>query len=78
MPEERALIHYRCVAVAHREPRAQGPSDLLTVHEGKWAYCPHDIRAKGHDWKETGGLTVNETRLLVDRERAGKRDSGTR
>ena len=74
MPEERALIYYRCVTEKHQEPRPQGPSDLLTVHEGKWAYCPHDIRATGHEWKDTGGKTVVEVRLLVDRERAAKRE----
>ena len=74
MAVERALIQYRCVAEKHQEPRPQGPSDLLTVHEGKWAYCPHDIRAMGHDWKETGGLSVTDLRLLIDRERYAKRE----
>jgi hypothetical protein len=75
VPEERARIQFRCVNEKHQEPRMPGPSDLLTVYEGKWAYCPYDIRAKGHDWQATGGLTVNEVRLIVDRERAAKRDS---
>lgn len=73
MPEERALIHYRCIEPKHQEAKTPGPSDLLTVHEGKWAYCPYDIRADGHTWKETGGITVTEIRLLVDRERQQKR-----
>ena len=78
MPEERALIQFRCVNERHQEPKAPGPSDLLTVHEGKWAYCPYDIRATGHVWKETGGLSVTDVRLVVDRERAAKREGSAR
>lgn len=68
MPEERALIAYRCVNPKHQEP-ADSRSDQLTIHEKKWAYCPHDIRAKGHEWVDTGGVTLTEVRLLVDRGR---------
>lgn len=71
MPEERALIQFRCVAEKHQQPKA-GISDLLTVYEGKWAYCPMDIRAKGHEWEPTGGLSVNDVRQLVDRERSAR------
>ena len=72
MPEERALIQFRCVAEKHQQPKA-GVSDLLTVHERQWAYCPMDIRAKGHDWNPTGGLSLNEVRALVDRERNARK-----
>ena len=68
MPEDRALIQFRCVAEKHQQPKA-GVSDLLTIYDGKWAYCPMDTRAKGHQWEPTGGLSVTEVRLLVDRER---------
>ena len=71
MPEGRALIQYRCVTEKHQEAKA-GNSDTLTVHEGKWAYCPFDVRAKGHEWDDTGGLSVNEVRMLVDRERSAR------
>lgn len=75
MPEERAaLIQFRCVAEKHQEPKG-GTSDLLTIHEGQWAYCPHDIRDKGHRWEPTGGLTVHEVRQLVDRERNARRQA---
>jgi hypothetical protein len=60
--EREALIHYRCAAAAHQELRGR-ESDTLTIHEGKWAYCAHDIRAKGHEWTETGGQTFSQVRL---------------
>ena len=64
MPDQAPLIHYRCTAPTHQQPQAGTKSDTLTIHEGKWAYCPRDIRAKGHQWAETGGVTLNEVRRL--------------
>jgi len=77
VPEERALIQFRCVNEKHQEQRSS-TSDTLTINEGAWAYCPMDVRAKGHEWQATGGLTLNEVRMLVDRERntRGKGRSG--
>lgn len=48
------LIAYECVAAEHR-PTTQHP-DKLTVHQSEWAFCPFDARAKGHEWKATGGV----------------------
>ena len=76
MPEERALIQFRCVSEKHQQPKA-GVSDLLTVYERQWAYCPMDIRAKGHEWQATGGLSLNEVRMLVDRERNARKQAGS-
>lgn len=72
MPEERALIQFRCVADDHQEPGAK--SDTLTVHEGKWAFCPHDIRAKGHRWEATGGATLTDVRHMAERARMKERE----
>ncbi|HZP97489.1 MAG TPA: hypothetical protein VFC31_14310 [Candidatus Limnocylindria bacterium] len=71
MPEERALIRFRCVAEDHQEPGSR--SDTLTIHQGKWAFCPHDIRAKAHRWEDTGGITLTEVRRLADRARPKQR-----
>jgi hypothetical protein len=60
--EQEALIHFRCTNTAHTQMRGV-ESDTLTIHLGKWAYCPHDIRSKGHVWLETGGQTLTEVRL---------------
>ena len=30
----------------------------VKVHEGKWSYCPRDIRAKDHVWEPTGGVRI--------------------
>lgn len=63
MPEDRALIHFRCTNAKHQDARG-GVSDTLTIHEGMWAYCPHDIRVKGHEWEPTGGVSMSEVRRL--------------
>jgi hypothetical protein len=62
MRDQEALIHYRGATAKHQQPRG-ADSDTLTIHEGKWAYCPYDIRAKGHEWTETGGQTLAQLRL---------------
>ena len=61
MPDERALIYFRCTNPKHRDS-AGNKSDTLTIHEGKWAYCGHDIRAKGHEWTATNGITLEQVR----------------
>ena len=61
MPEQRALVYYRCANPKHQQGNAD-KSDTLTIHEGKWAYCAHDIRAKGHVWAPTGGVTIEQVR----------------
>jgi hypothetical protein len=60
--EQEALIHYRCGNTTHTQMRGV-ESDTLTIHLGKWAYCPHDVRSKGHEWVETGGQTLTQVRL---------------
>ena len=66
MPDQRALIHYRCSNPAHQQSNGN-TSDTLTVHEGKWAYCAFDIRAKDHQWIETGGVPLEQARLAQRR-----------
>lgn len=66
MPDQRALIHYRCSNLKHQQPSGN-TSDTLTINEGKWAYCPHDIREKGHEWSETGGVSLEQARLAQRR-----------
>ena len=76
MPEGRALIQFRCVNEKHQQQRSSS-SDTLTINEGAWAYCPMDVRAKDHEWRATGGLTLNEVRLLIDRERNTRGKAGS-
>jgi hypothetical protein len=66
VPDQRALIHYRCSNPKHQQANSN-KSDTLTIHEGKWAYCAFDIRAKEHQWTETGGVTVEQVRLAQRR-----------
>ncbi len=52
------LIHYRCTASTHQQGVEGRTADTLTVHEGKWSYCPKDIREKDHVWQPTGGIRI--------------------
>lgn len=40
-------------------------SDHLTIHESQWAYCAHDARATGHEWRATDGASVGEIEQMV-------------
>lgn len=52
-------MHFRCENPAHAGSDGR-PSDTLTLIEGLWAYCPFDIRVGDHDWRPTGGVTMEE------------------
>lgn len=56
------LIHYVCIADAHVSRESSSKSDTLTVFSNKWAFCPLDARAEGHEWHETEGLTIEVLR----------------
>jgi len=53
---ETAVV-FTCVTPAHQA--GEGAPDKLTIHEGKWAFCPFDARAESHEWKPNGGLTLS-------------------
>ena len=53
-------IAYECKAPSHLV--GEGGPDRLTVHQGKWAFCPHDAKAAGHEWMATGGLPLSMLR----------------
>lgn len=52
------LIHYRCMTATHQQGVDGRTADTLTVHDGKWSYCPKDIREKDHAWEPTGGVRI--------------------
>ena len=58
MEQGSGLIHYRCTAPSHQHGVEGRTADTLTVHEGKWSYCPKDIRANDHTWQPTGGIRI--------------------
>ncbi len=74
MPGEGALIYYRCTNPKHQGPSGSA-SDNLTIHERRWAFCPHDSRATGHTWTETGGVDLARLRVLLREGRAAKQRS---
>lgn len=50
-------VAYQCTAPSHQ--LGDGGPDKLTVHDGEWAFCPHDAKADGHEWRRTGGLPLS-------------------
>jgi hypothetical protein len=74
-----ARVGFFCVARAHLSQNG-ALVDHLTIHDQEWAYCPLNVRTDGHDWKETGGVTLSELEIVVRgmRERAGVSDSRTK
>jgi len=47
------LIEFECIASTHQASREH--PDKLTIHQGRWAFCPFGALADGHDWRGTGG-----------------------
>jgi hypothetical protein len=70
-----ARIAFICVAPAHLE-RNGALVDHVTIHETDWAYCPSNVRADGHDWKATGGVTMGELEIIVRGMRERAREKG--
>ncbi len=52
-----AKIQFFCVEPDHAVP--DGP-DQLTIHQGKWAFCPRGRIGETHRWDPTGGLGLGE------------------
>ena len=67
-----ARIAFVCTAPAHLQKNG-ALVDHLTIHDTAWAYCPSNVRTDGHDWKETGGVSLGDLEVIVRgmRERAG-------
>ena len=67
-----ATVGFICMASAHLQKNGV-LVDHLTIHDKTWAYCPLNVRADGHDWKPTGGVSMGELEIVVRgmRERAG-------
>jgi hypothetical protein len=53
-------IHYRCVCPDHVTAVASGSG--LTIHDGRWAYCPSGSVRAEHRWEPAGPLRVWELR----------------
>ena len=62
MADGTALIYFRCAVPSHQNGVAGRTADTLTIHEGKWSYCPFDIGVGGHDWQDTGGMRIEMLR----------------
>jgi hypothetical protein len=50
-------VAYECTTPSHQV--GDGGPDKLTVHDGKWAFCPFDAKAEGHVWGPNRGLPLS-------------------
>jgi hypothetical protein len=57
-------IEYFCTLPEHQGAE---PSDAVTMHEDRWAYCPSGAR-DAHDWRATGGMSLDDTKGLLRRQ----------
>src|SRR2546428_9447761 len=64
-----ALIAFECRATDHAS--GDGNADQLTVYDGKWAYCPRDVRASGHVWQAIASASIDELRQRIRLEAGG-------
>jgi hypothetical protein len=55
------LVEFVCARPDHRSPE---PSDALTMHEDRWAYCLA-ARSEPHDWQATGGMSLEDARRFA-------------
>ena len=70
-------VAFECQARAHRLGEGGGP-DKLTVHEGKWAFCPFDAKTGGHEWAPSGGMPLSMLEHAARRPKEpAKERSGT-
>lgn len=57
-----ALIQFVCVDQDHAVPDGL---DQLTIHDGKWAFCPRGKLGAGHEWEPTGGVKLGDLAVFV-------------
>ena len=59
----RQPIAGRSRRVLLRAPDHQGPepTDALTMHEDRWAYCSAG-KSESHDWQPTGGISLEDVK----------------
>lgn len=57
-------VDFVCARADHQ---GSEPDDDLTMHEDSWAYCPAGAR-EHHDWRPTGGMSLDETKQFVRRQ----------
>lgn len=60
----RDLVHYRCIANDH-QTGVWGRSGM-TIHDGRWAYCPAGGVTAAHHWTETGGVRFADLRTAEE------------
>ena len=53
------MITFVCDAPGHSKAKPERGSQILTIHEGRWAVCPAG-RDDGHIWTETPGINYDE------------------
>jgi hypothetical protein len=60
-------IDFVCARAEHQTAE---PNEALTMHEERWAYCSSGDGER-HDWRPTGGMSLDDAKRLVKRLRPG-------
>lgn len=55
--ERSDLIHSFCTEPTHAD---RGGTDQLSIHDGRWAFCPGGVIASDHRWEPTGGIALSK------------------
>jgi hypothetical protein len=61
---DRDLVHYRCVS--HDHQAGVWAHSGMTIHNGRWAYCPAGDVISEHRWIETGGVRPADLRAAQE------------
>ena len=51
-------VDFFCARPDHQGPE---PTDALTMHEERWAYCSAG-KSESHDWQPTGGMSLEDVK----------------
>ena len=51
------LIRFQCARPDHHASPPAGPIGIVTLHDGKWAYC-HSAAKDRHEWSEIEGTML--------------------
>jgi hypothetical protein len=56
------MIEFVCVAAHHQSRPRSGPYvSPLTIHDGKWAYCPASL-VTDHEWHAIAAAAIEDVR----------------
>lgn len=55
------IVHFVCAASGHKSAKCDRTEGLLTIEEGKWAFCGSGLK-DGHRWVGIGPVDIETAR----------------